>query len=124
MAEISDETKVAIPIRNLVVLGVAVATATTAYVTLNARITAVEHGLEMQAAVIKENAAFVHEWPLGLRGALPDDLMQNAKIAALEEKHVEIKELHADFRRLQLDLSEVSARITIQEQKADEFFNR
>ncbi len=79
MPEIDDNTKVAIPLRNLVALGAGIVMATTAYVTLDTRITTVEHSQEIQDMNIQENSAFVREWPLGMRGALPDDLIQNAK---------------------------------------------
>lgn len=123
MTEVSDDTKISVPLRNLVGLGAGVVMATTAYVTLNSRITALEHGLEMQAMTIRENSAFVREWPLGLRGALPDDLIQNAKILAIEEKSVEFKEFREEIRRLQLDLGQVSAKTETQEEKIETLFD-
>ena len=98
MPEIDDNTKVAIPLRNLVALGAGIVMATTAYVTLDTRITTVEHSQEIQDMNIQENSAFVREWPLGMRGALPDDLIQNAKIMALEELNVEIHEFPSHDR--------------------------
>ena len=123
MTEVSDDTKISVPLRNLIGLGAGVVMATTAYVTLNSRITALEHGLEMQAMTIRENSAFVREWPLGLRGALPDDLIQNAKILAIEEKSVEFKEFREEIRRLQLDLGQVSAKTETQEEKIETLFD-
>ena len=69
MPEIDDNTRVAIPLRNLVALGAGIVMATTAYVTLDTRIISIEHGQEIQNMNILENSAFVREWPLGLRGA-------------------------------------------------------
>ena len=86
MPEINDNTAVEIPLRNLIALGFGIVMATTAYVTLDTRITGVEHGYDMHAMQIQDNADFVREWPLGLRGALPDDLIQNANIMALQKK--------------------------------------
>jgi hypothetical protein len=102
MPEISDETKVTVPLRNLVGLGGALVIATAAYVTLNSRITTLEHGQSIQDMTIRENAAFVREWPLGLRGALPDDLIQNAKIMALEEQSKEVRELRTKINDLEI----------------------
>jgi hypothetical protein len=70
MAEINDNTTVEIPLRNLVALGAGLVMATTAYVTLNTRITQVEQRLEIQDIKVGENANLVREWPLGLRGSL------------------------------------------------------
>ena len=103
MAEISDDTKVTVPLRNLIGLGGALGIATAAYGTLNSRITTLEHGQSIQDMTIKENAAFVREWPLGLRGALPDDLIQNAKIMALEEQSKEVRELRTKINELEIE---------------------
>jgi len=94
--------------------------ATTAYVTLNSRITTVEHGLEMSD--IKDNASFVREWPLGLRGALPDDLIQNAKIMALEEKVQEIQELKREMRVMEIELGRLRSQTETQEEKIETLF--
>jgi hypothetical protein len=48
MPEIDDNTKVSIPLRNLVALGAGIVMATTAYVTLDTRIISIEHGQEIQ----------------------------------------------------------------------------
>ena len=52
MPEIDDNTKVAIPLRNLVALGAGIVMATTAYVTLDTRIISIEHGQEIQLSLI------------------------------------------------------------------------
>jgi uncharacterized coiled-coil protein SlyX len=102
MPEISDDTKVTVPLRNLIGLSAALVIATAAYVTLNSRITQLEHGQSIQDMTIQENYAFVREWPLGLRGALPDDLIQNAKIMALEEQTLEVRELRTKINELEI----------------------
>jgi len=122
MAEISDDTRVEIPLRNLVALAAGLVMATTAYVTLNSRITTVEHGLEMSDRTIKDNASFVREWPLGLRGALPDDLIQNAKIMALEEKVQEIQELKREMRVMEIELGRLRSQTETQEEKIETLF--
>ena len=54
MPEISDETKVTVPLRNLIGLGASLVVATAAYVTLNSRITTLEHGQSIQDMTIKK----------------------------------------------------------------------
>ena len=116
MPEIDDNTKVAIPLRNLVALGAGIVMATTAYVTLDTRIIyGIEHGQEIQDMNILENSAFVREWPLGLRGALPDDLIQNAKIMALEERNVEIHELRRQLNKLEVEIGKLDAQVTVEQ---------
>ena len=120
MPEIDDNTKVAIPLRNLVALGAGIVMATTAYVTLDTRITTVEHSQEIQDMNIQENSAFVREWPLGMRGALPDDLIQNAKIMALEERNVEIHELRRQLNRLEVEIGKLDAQVTVEQNNKEQ----
>ena len=123
MVELSDNTDVTIPLRNLVsiVLGVAVVTA--GYADLNSRITTLEHGQSIQDMTIKENAAFVREWPLGLRGALPDDLIQNAKIMALEDRQKELQRLQERMNELQIDINKVSGINETHNEKLETLFD-
>ena len=123
MVELSDNTDLTIPLRNLVsiVLGVAVVTA--GYADLNSRITTLEHGQSIQDMTIKENAAFVREWPLGLRGALPDDLIQNAKIMALEDRQAELQRLQERMNDLQIDINRVSGVNETHDEKLETLFD-
>ena len=131
MTELSENTTVEIPLRNLVALSAGIVMATTAYVTLDTRITGVEHGHEMSgvehghemhAMQIQDNADFVREWPLGLRGALPDDLIQNAKIMALEEKIKEMNDIEKDMRAMEIELGRLRSHTETQEQKIETLF--
>jgi hypothetical protein len=123
MVELSDNTDLTIPLRNLVsiVLGVAVVTA--GYADLNSRITTLEHGQSIQDMTIRENAAFVREWPLGLRGALPDDLIQNAKIMALEDRQEELQRLQERMNELQIDINRVSGINETHDEKLETLFD-
>ena len=122
MAEINEDTTVEIPLRNLVALGVGLVMATTAYITLDTRITTVEHGIEIQGLTVRENAEFVREWPLGLRGALPDDLIQNAKIMALENQQEEILALRQQLNAIEIKLGRLDGTIETQEDKVETLF--
>ena len=123
MVELSDNTDLTIPLRNLVsiVLGVAVVTA--GYADLNSRITTLEHGQSIQDMTIRENASFVREWPLGLRGALPDDLIQNAKIMALEDRQAELQRLQERMNELQIDINRVSGVNETHNEKLETLFD-
>jgi hypothetical protein len=123
MVELSDNTDLTIPLRNLVsiVLGVAVVTA--GYADLNSRITTLEHGQSIQDMTIRENASFVREWPLGLRGALPDDLIQNAKIIALEDRQAELQRLQERMNEIQIDINRVSGINETHDEKLSTLFD-
>ena len=122
MAEINDNTTVEIPLRNLVALGAGLVMATTAYVTLNTRITQVEQRLEIQDIKVGENANFVREWPLGLRGNLPADLRQDSNIIMLKEKTLEINDIEKQIRVIEIDLGRIRSQTETQEQKIETIF--
>jgi len=122
MAEINDNTTVEIPLRNLVALGAGLVMATTAYVTLNTRITQVEQRLEIQNIKVDENANFVREWPLGLRGSLPADLRQDSNIIMLKEKILEINDIEKQVRVIEIDLGRIRSQTETQEQKIETIF--
>jgi len=123
MVELSDNTDLTIPLRNLVSLILGVAVVTAGYADLNSRITTLEHGQSIQDMTIKENAAFVREWPLGLRGALPDDLIQNAKIMALEDRQAELQRLQERMNDLQIDINRVSGVNETHNEKLETLFD-
>ena len=123
MVELSDNTDLTIPLRNLVSLVLGVAIVTAGYADLNSRITTLEHGQSIQDMTIRENAAFVREWPLGLRGALPDDLIQNAKIMALEDRQEELQRLQERMNELQIDINRVSGINETHDEKLETLFD-
>jgi uncharacterized protein YdcH (DUF465 family) len=123
MVELSDNTDLTIPLRNLVSLILGVAVVTAGYADLNSRITTLEHGQSIQDMTIRENAAFVREWPLGLRGALPDDLIQNAKIMALEDRQAELQRLQERMNELQIDINRVSGINETHNEKLETLFD-
>ena len=122
MAELNENTTVEIPLRNLIALGAGLVMATTAYITLNTRITTVEHDIDIQSMTVRENANFVREWPLGLRGALPDDLIQNAKIMALENQQEEILALRQQLNAIEIKLGRLDGTTENQEDKIETLF--
>ena len=122
MAQIDENTNFEISIKAIISIGFAVFTLTTAFVTLDSRIISLEHGQQIQDMTIRDNASFVREWPLGLRGSLPTDLTQDANIMALKEKNQEFIVMRDDIRRLQLELTQVSAQTATQEEKIETLF--
>lgn len=122
MAPIDENTHLEISLKAVISIVFAVFTLTTAFVTLDGRITSLEHSQEMQDMLIKENQSFTRDWPLGLRGALPTDQTQDANIAALREKTEEFKEVRVDLRRIQLEMTQLGAQTATQEEKIETLF--
>lgn len=93
-AKLSDETKIEIPLRNLIAIIAGVAIAVIGYTEVTNRISVLERQLTILEVDIAFNSEFRTKWPRGEFGALPDDLLQNSQIDALQK----VVELNTDFR--------------------------
>ena len=82
--EVSDDTKVAMPIRNIISIVGAVAVSTWAYSGVIERLNRIETTLEVKAEAIELNSEFRINWPRGTMGALPSDASQDREIAQLQ----------------------------------------
>ncbi len=82
--EVSDDTKVAMPIRNILSIVGAVAVSTWAYSGVIERLNRIETRQEVRAETIELNSEFRINWPRGTMGALPADAEQNREIQALQ----------------------------------------
>lgn len=82
----SDETKVAIPIRNLVSILGAVAVSTWAYGGVMERLNKIETGLEIKKEHIDLNTEFRIGWPRGTMGTLPADSRQDMTIEGIQRE--------------------------------------
>ena len=81
---ISDDTRVAMPIRNIISIVGAVAVSTWAYSGVIERLNRIETNQEVREEAIKLNSEFRINWPRGTMGSLPDDAEQNREIQALQ----------------------------------------
>ena len=82
--EVSDDTKVAMPIRNIISIVGAVAISTWAYSGVIERLNRIETQQEIEQSAIELNSEFRIEWPRGTMGSLPADAEQNREIQALQ----------------------------------------
>ena len=109
MPEINDNTTIEIPIRNLVAIIAGVIVAVFAYTEVTNRISVLERQITILEVDLKMNSEFRIKWPRGELGALPDDLLQNSQIAALEK----VVGLNTDFRNNWAPPAEVQVSIKI-----------
>ena len=82
--EVSDDTKVALPIRNIISIVGAVAVSTWAYSGVIERLNRIETQQEIEQSAIELNSEFRIEWPRGTMGSLPADAEQDREIQALQ----------------------------------------
>jgi len=76
MPKLSDETNVAMPIRNMVSIIVAVAVATWAYFGIIERLNKLETDITLMSSDLEKNTEIRIKWPRGDMGSLPADAEQ------------------------------------------------
>ena len=81
--DVSDDTKVSLPLRNIISIVAGVAVATWAYSGLVQRLNTLELQQAVDEAEIALNSDFRIGWPRGEFGGLPDDAKQNMEIERL-----------------------------------------
>ena len=130
---ISDDTKVAMPIRNIISIVGAVAVSTWAYSGVIERLNRIETKQEVKAEAIKLNSEFRINWPRGTMGSLPDDAEQNREIQSLQlemerimeeveendnwidefEPPLEVREAVKEVREMRMDIRIIQERLNI-----------
>ena len=93
MASVSEDTNLTIPLKNILGMIVATSIATMAYFTMESRLTALEHNVEMTNVEINANSEFRILWPRGQLGALPADARQDMLLEGLERDVTELREI-------------------------------
>ena len=103
--KVSDDTQVAMPIRNMVSIIVAVAVATWAYFGIIERLNSIETEQTLMSSDLEKNTEFRIKWPRGEMGALPADAEQFMLIehiaGELEKLTTEIETGKAPFDQQQ-----------------------
>ena len=74
--KISDNTSVAMPMRNLISIVIAVAVGVWAYFGIIERINKLETSKQLMASDLEKNTEFRIKWPRGEMGSLPADSEQ------------------------------------------------
>lgn len=110
MAKISENTEVALPLRNMISLIAAASVATWAYFGIVERLNNLETSQTMMKSDLEHNTEFRIKWPRGEMGSLPADSEQFMMIehvaAELEKLTTEIEGGQAPFdqqQKLQID---------------------
>ena len=124
MPKLSENTEVALPLRNIISMVAAASLATWAYFGLIERLNTLETNQTMMQADLGQNTEFRIKWPRGEMGALPADAEQFMLIehlaGELEKLTVEIETGKAPFDQQQkLTLEFYETRIQKLEQALD-----
>lgn len=105
MPKISDNTEVALPLRNIISMVAAASVATWAYFGIIERLNKIETSITMMKADLEQNTNFRIKWPRGEMGALPADSEQFMLIehlaGELDSLATEIEEGRAPYDQQQ-----------------------
>ena len=109
MTELSENTNLTIPLKNILGMIAFTAIATMAYFSIEARLTTLEHNIDMTNVEIKSNSEFRILWPRGQLGSLPADARQDMLIEGLERDVIELREMQDRVHELTIRIGTVEA---------------
>ncbi len=109
MAELSENTNLTIPLKNILGMIAFTAIATMAYFSIESRLTTLEHSVEMTDIEIKSNSEFRILWPRGQLGSLPADARQDMLLEGLERDVVELREMQDRVHELTIRIGTLEA---------------
>ena len=84
--KISDDSIIAIPLRNLIAIIFSVAIAVVGYFDVTNRISMTENHINLIKQELELNSEFRIGWPLGEFGALPADAEQDRELLAIRDR--------------------------------------
>ena len=109
MTELSENTNLTIPLKNILGMIAFTAIATMAYFSIESRLTTLEHSIDMTDVEIKSNSEFRILWPRGQLGSLPADARQDMLIEGLERDVIELREMQDRVHELTIRIGTVEA---------------
>ena len=114
MPKISDNTEVALPLRNIISMVAAASVATWAYFGIIERLNQIETSITMMKADLEQNTEFRIKWPRGEMGALPAD----------KEQYMLIEHLAGELESLATEIEEGRAPYDQQQKLTLEFYEK
>ena len=88
--DVSDKTKFAMPVRNLISLLASVGVGVWAYFGIIERLNSIETNYILMQSDVTKNSTFSRDWPLGRAGSLPQD---SEKFMLIEYMSKELSQL-------------------------------
>ena len=114
MPKISDNTEVALPLRNIISMVAAASVATWAYFGIIERLNQIETNITMMKADLSQNTEFRIKWPRGEMGSLPAD----------NEQYMLIEHLAGELENLATEIEEGRAPYDQQQKLTLEFYEK
>jgi hypothetical protein len=114
MPRVSENTEVALPLRNIISMLGAVSLATWAYFGLTARLNTIETNITMMNSDLEQNTEFRIKWPRGEMGSLPAD----------SEQFMLIEHIATELEKLQNEIESGKAPYDQQQKLTLEFYEK
>ena len=114
MPRVSENTEVALPLRNIISMLAAVSVATWAYFTLTSQIHSLQTSITMMKADLEQNTDFRIKWPRGQAGSLPAD----------QEQYMLIEHLAGELEKLQVNIESGKAPFDQQQKLTLDFYEK
>ena len=114
MPKLSDNTEVALPLRNMLSLIAGASLATWAYFGVVERLNTIETNIHMMEADLEQNTEFRIKWPRGEMGSLPAD----------NEQFMLIEHIASELEKLTSEIENGNAPYDQQQKLTLEFFEK
>jgi hypothetical protein len=114
MPRVSENTEVALPLRNILSMVVAASLATFAYFSIIERLNTIETNITMMNSDLEQNTEFRIKWPRGEMGSLPAD----------SEQFMLIEHLATELEKLQNEIEGGKAPYDQQQKLTLEFYEK
>jgi hypothetical protein len=114
MPRVSENTEVALPLRNILSMVVAASLATFAYFSIIERLNTIETNITMMNYDLEQNTEFRIKWPRGEMGSLPAD----------SEQFMLIEHLATELEKLQNEIEGGKAPYDQQQKLTLEFYEK
>lgn len=114
MARLSENTEVALPLRNIISMIAGASVATWAYFGIIERLNQIETNITMMDSDVTQNTDFRIKWPRGEMGSLPAD----------SEQFMLIEHLASELEKLQNEIEQGRAPYDQQQKLTLEFYEK
>lgn len=108
---VSENTELAVPLKNIIAMLIAVAAGTGGYFTAIERISSLEHQVAMMNMDVEQNSKFRILWPRGELGSLPADSRQDLLLDSLDNQLSRLEQRMERVDDLQVRLKLVEQRL-------------
>lgn len=120
---ISENSSITIPLRNLLAMIFATAIVVMGYFEVTNRISILERENMLVEQEMSLNSEFRTKWPRGELGSLPDDMMQNAQLMTINQKLAEIEYLKNQINDIRISINKEEGINATQNEKLETLFD-